>query len=86
MSCPPMNDPLEIAQALLLIDQDAWDAAHEIVQRRSDPAACRVHALLHRMEGDDRNAGYWYRQAGVAFPEMDAADELKQLISEFSAG
>jgi hypothetical protein len=23
-----------------------------------------VHAALHREEGDDANAAYWYRQAG----------------------
>ena len=28
----------------------------------------RVHAYLHRIEGDEENAGYWYRRAGVAVP------------------
>jgi hypothetical protein len=23
-----------------------------------------VHAHLHRVEGDESNAGYWYRRAG----------------------
>ena len=23
-----------------------------------------VHALIHRIEGDDANAAYWYRRAG----------------------
>ena len=27
--------------------------------------AARVHAHLHRVEGDDGNAGYWYREARV---------------------
>jgi hypothetical protein len=33
-----------------------------------------VHAHLHRVEGDDANAGYWYRQAGkpVCSQPLDA--------------
>ena len=31
--------------------------------------AARVHAYLHRKEGDEQNSRYWHRQAGSVFPE-----------------
>lgn len=50
-----------------------WDAAHKIVQDESSREAARVHAYLHRVEGDLGNAGYWYRQAG----QVAAKDSLE---------
>ncbi len=40
-----------------------WDRAHGIAQDIGTVEASWVHAYLHRKEGDDGNAGYWYRQA-----------------------
>jgi hypothetical protein len=40
-----------------------WDRAHDEVQPDSRECAW-VHAALHRDEGDDDNAGYWYERAG----------------------
>ncbi len=42
-----------------------WEEAHEICQAHEGNALFDwVHALVHRIEGDDRNADYWYRRAG----------------------
>lgn len=41
-----------------------WQAAHEAAQRDDGRDAAWVHAHLHRVEGDESNAGYWYRRAG----------------------
>lgn len=41
-----------------------WTLAHEIVQADSSADAAWVHAWLHRIEGDESNAAYWYRRAG----------------------
>ena len=42
-----------------------WENAHQICQtREGDPFFDWVHALVHRIEGDDANAAYWYRRAG----------------------
>ena len=73
----------EIRRALQLIQSGQWQAAHELVQSRRDAAACRVHALLHRIEGDDGNAGFWYRQANQPFPDVDTDTELRDLLNEF---
>ena len=41
-----------------------WNAAHELAQAHDDQEGAWVHAWLHRIEGDQANAGYWYRRAG----------------------
>jgi hypothetical protein len=50
-------------QALWWAGKGDWDKAHRIVMDEHSKAAAWVHAYLHRVEGDDGNAGYWYRQA-----------------------
>jgi hypothetical protein len=40
-----------------------WERAHECAQEDSSPAGAWVHAYLHRKEGDESNAAYWYGQA-----------------------
>ncbi|MEX2649121.1 MAG: hypothetical protein WD673_08930 [Alphaproteobacteria bacterium] len=39
-----------------------WNKAHAAAQRDDGEAAMRVHAYLHRKEGDADNARYWYRR------------------------
>ena len=41
-----------------------WDEAHRLAQSQDDMTGAWVHAYLHRVEGDQRNAAYWYRRAG----------------------
>jgi hypothetical protein len=61
--------PAGLVPALAALWWDArgdWQAAHEAVQAHEGTAqADRVHAYLHRKEGDLSNAGYWYRRAGA---------------------
>ena len=40
-----------------------WSKAHTVVMDDESPEAAWVHAYLHRVEGDEGNAGYWYRRA-----------------------
>ena len=42
-----------------------WETAHQICQKHEGVQVFDwIHALVHRIEGDDANAGYWYRRAG----------------------
>lgn len=52
-----------------------WDSGHETVQDLSDKNAAWIHAYLHRREGDEGNARYWYSQAGKTFPSDKSLDE-----------
>jgi hypothetical protein len=41
-----------------------WKRAHESAQQDEGPEGSWVHAYLHRKEGDQGNAAYWYSRAG----------------------
>jgi hypothetical protein len=51
-----------------------WTRAHESAQQDEGPAGAWVHAYLHRKEGDNSNAGYWYGRAGKK-PAMTSFEE-----------
>ena len=81
--CPGGLEPC--LRALWYDAKGEWDTAHEIVQQLDDVMAARVHAYLHRKEGDDWNARYWHRRAGSAFPEKTSPKEewdslLRELV------
>ncbi len=62
--------------------KNEWDRAHAIVMGMRDKLAFRIHALLHRIEGDLANARYWYARAGGAFGESkSAASEIKEIAA-----
>lgn len=64
------GEPPALAPALLLAVwhglRGNWDEAHQLAQGQDSAEGFRVHAWLHRIEGDLANAGYWYRRAGRA--------------------
>lgn len=66
-SLSQMQPPDGLSPALQALWWDAkgdWHTAHERAQAQDDATGAWVHAYLHRKEGDDANAGYWYRRAG----------------------
>ncbi|MBS0663203.1 MAG: hypothetical protein JSR48_08045 [Verrucomicrobia bacterium] len=64
-----------------------WDQAHALVQSDPGAAAAWVHAYLHRREGDDTNAGYWYRRAGRTPPGKNfSLDDERAAIGEALLG
>ena len=61
------SPPAGLSPLLLALWHDArgdWDEAHRVAQDVDDADGAWVHAYLHRKEGDNGNAGYWYRRAG----------------------
>ncbi len=40
-----------------------WHAAHDVAQDVNTKDGCWIHAYLHRKEGDNGNAAYWYHRA-----------------------
>lgn len=59
--------------------QGDWDKAHEIVDRIADGPANHIHAYLHRKEGDQWNARYWYNRAEHPVPSLSLDEEWKYL-------
>ena len=60
----------------------AWEKAHEITQLHEGTAIYdAIHALLHRIEGDNGNAAYWDRRAGTNFGGDGREAELAALES-----
>jgi len=53
-----------------------WEQAHDIAQDIHTPMGSWIHALLHLIEGDTGNAGYWFRQADRPVRATDGIDEL----------
>jgi hypothetical protein len=75
-------DSLEPCLKALWFDaRGDWDTAHEIVQEIDDSMAARIHAYLHRKQGDEWNSEYWYRRAGSAFPQdLSFEQEWESLV------
>ncbi len=64
-----------------------WEEAHEIVQTdETDLAACWIHAVLHKIEGDPGNARYWYCKAGrLDRVNAEPSDELRAIRESLPA-
>ena len=56
---PPGLTPADLIRAIdQALGQD-WEAAHKTVQADEDgAAACWIHAVLHKIEGDASNSRY----------------------------
>ncbi len=80
LEVPPesLSDALK---ALWYDANDDWHTAHSHAQAQDDMAGAWVHAYLHRKEGDQSNAAYWYRRAGKPAASGDLADEWEQIVN-----
>lgn len=71
------------AKALWFAGKGDWEKAHDIVQDLPDPAASRIHAFLHRQEGDLSNAKYWYSKAGAQMSSLSVDEEWEELVAPY---
>jgi len=76
----------QFLRALELIEADDfrtgsdWEEAHSICKKHEGITPLdRVHALCHRVEGDDANAAYWYRRARVEQATGSLKEEWRQI-------
>ena len=60
----PPSDLSPALQGLWWQAKGDWPRAHQVTQADKSIDAAWVHAHLHRVEGDEANAGYWFRRAG----------------------
>ena len=76
--------PADLPPALLALWHDGrgdWERAHQVAQDVDDGSGAWVHAYLHRKEGDESNAGYWYRRAGQPIAKGSLDVEWEQIVT-----
>ena len=72
-----------VLQALWHDANGQWEQAHNIAQsREGEPPYDRLHAYLHRKEGDRFNANYWYRRANASFFAGSLDEEWAALVRQ----
>ncbi len=75
--------PADFSAALQALWWDAkgeWTKAHALIDELETADAMAVHAYLHRKEGEQWNADYWYRQAGRTYHRANLTDEWSALV------
>lgn len=72
-----------VLKALWYDGNGDWEKAHDQVDSLSGKEAARIHAYLHRKEGDLWNADYWYGRAGEARPGVSLDEEWEMLMERF---
>jgi hypothetical protein len=82
----PANVNEELLKAMDLALSGQWNEAHKIVQRYEDPTASWIHAVLHKIEGDQDNIRYWYRRAGKLERFSDEPKQELAVIRKEVAG
>jgi hypothetical protein len=83
---PQPPDGLSFAlQALWWDAKGDWEKAHGCAQEHDDQAGMRVHAYLHRKDGDQSNAAYWYRRCRVSPAIGTLEKEWDELVLELLA-
>lgn len=63
-----------------------WSRAHELVDELETAEGMAVHAYLHRKEGEQWNADYWYRRAGRGYFRAKLSDEWATLVEGLLSG
>jgi hypothetical protein len=67
-------------QALWWDGKGDWARAHSLVDSLETSDGMAVHAYLHRKEGEDWNANYWYDRAGRRFHRSSLDEEWDALV------
>lgn len=69
-AAPPAELSPEL-KSLWLTKAGRWEDAHNIAQEIPTKTGSWIHGLLHAIEGDFGNSGYWFQRAGE--PPITAA-------------
>ncbi len=81
LNLPSPPDDLSAPLAALWSDaRGDWARAHSLVDELETRDGMAVHAYLHRKEGSEGNANYWYDRAGRTFHRASIKDEWAALV------
>jgi len=61
-----------------------WRTAHDLIDQLDDVTSAHIHAYLHRKEGDQWNANYWYKKARQPVFEGSLEDEFDHLFDLYA--
>ncbi len=78
---PPASYSIYL-QALWYDAKGEWNQAHNLIDDLENTVANRLHAYLHRKEGDESNAAYWYHRAGQPPAKNSLQEEWDALARE----
>jgi len=73
----------KLLQALWYDAKSDWEKSHAIASEIETNDGTLLHAYLHRKEGDQWNADYWYRRAKSKSPSSDLETEWQELVKKF---
>lgn len=73
----------QLLKAIKLAQTGDWDASHHIVQDYNNASACWIHAVLHKIEGDESNSRYWYARSKSRFEDYANPAQELDAIKEF---
>jgi hypothetical protein len=76
---PPADISVHL-EALWNARKGNWQQAHNLIENLPDQQAAHIHAYLHRVEGDEWNADYWYNRAGEKRPPYSLEKEWEFLV------
>lgn len=79
-SSPPKVSAL--LEALWYDAKGDWEKAHTIAQDVNTKDGAWIHAYLHRKEGDQFNAQYWYTRASRPMPKISLDEEWSAIVRE----
>ena len=75
----PPSGISELLKALWYDGKGDWETSHNIAQDIHSREGSWIHAYLHRKEGDNGNAAYWYHRAGKPVPGSTLEKEWEQI-------
>ena len=78
-STAPPDNLSPALQALWYDAKGDWQTAHARAQAQDDQIGAWVHAYLHRKEGDQSNAAYWYRRADKPVANVSLPEEWEAI-------
>jgi hypothetical protein len=80
-SSPP-SDLNPLLKAMWYDGKEDWESAHDLAQEVNTNDGSWVHAYLHRKEGDNGNASYWYHRANRKMPACSLKEEWEMISKE----
>ncbi|MDP2248738.1 MAG: hypothetical protein Q8J65_11440 [Nitrosomonadales bacterium] len=73
----------ELKSAVEFALNGEWHNAHLIAQDSNHRLAHWIHAVLHKIEGDEWNSRYWYKRTDKRYEDFsDSSSELQAILQQ----